>query len=405
MRSFNALRQDFPALRANPGLIYFDNAATLFKPQVVIDRITDYYARTPVNIHRGEYDLSFQVSHDYEAVRQNVADFIHGNARGVVFTAGATAALNMIAYGLGQTLKPGDVILLNEAEHASNLLPWYIVARHTGAQIEYVPLNEHGHLDIEHFQAALHERVKVVAMAQIGNVLGYELPIREMTRLAHQVNACMVVDGAQSVPHIPVDVTQLDVDYLVFSAHKLGGPTGTGVLYGKPEQLEQLDPLFQGGGANARFDSDGTILLKDIPQRFEAGTPDIAGVLGLGAALDYLRNIGMDRIATHEAELGRYLMERMKQLDHIILLDPQTPGIICSFNVEGVFAQDAAMVLNHANIAVRSGSHCAKILKRVTGCEATLRASLALYNTKEEIDRFVSVLAKVDLATSIDLIV
>ena len=269
------IRKDFPMFE-NTNIVYLDNAATTFKPYSVIDAINYYYTHESVNIHRGDYDLSYQVSNEYENTRDKVASFINSNRKEVVFTSGASASLNLVAYGYGLSkLKKGDVILTTEAEHASNILPWFKVAEVTGAKIEYVPLLADGKFTLDNFKNAMHENVKVVTMANVSNVLGYILPMKEITAIAHQYGAVVICDGAQSVPHIKMDVKDLDVDFLAFSGHKMLAPTGAGVLYGKYELLQSMQPFMLGGGSNARFDICGNILLKDAPHKFEAGTPAI----------------------------------------------------------------------------------------------------------------------------------
>ena len=385
-------------------LVYLDNAATTFKPQCVIDAVVRYYTEQTTNVHRGDYEISYQVSEAYEKTREDVARFIHAEPKEIVFTAGASASLNLVAYGYGRKyLKPGDVILSTEAEHASNILPWFKVVEETGAKLEYIPLTEDGRLTLENFRKAMHEQVKIVAVADITNVLGYVAPIEEMTRIAHEHGALVVCDGAQSVPHTPTDVKAWDVDFLAFSAHKMCGPTGIGVLYGKFELLQKTDPFMLGGGSNARFDMCGNILLKDAPYKFEAGTPNIEGVLGLQQAVRYLENIGMDKIEAYEHELKAYAIEKLKKLDNLILYNPTSPTGIIAFNVKDVFAQDAAGYLNSKGIAVRSGNHCAKILLNVLKTSETIRASLYFYNTKEDVDRFVQACSEITLENCVGL--
>ncbi len=385
-------------------LVYLDNAATTFKPQCVIDAVVRYYTDQTANVHRGDYEISYQVSEAYEKTREDVARFIHAQPKEIVFTAGASASLNLVAYGYGRKyLKAGDVILSTEAEHASNILPWFKVAEETGAKIEYIPLTEDGQLTLDNFRQAMHENVKIVAVADITNVLGYVAPIEEMTRIAHENGAIVVCDGAQSVPHTPTDVQAWGVDFLAFSAHKMCGPTGVGVLYGKYELLQKTDPFMLGGGSNARFDMCGNILLKDAPYKFEAGTPNIEGVLGLQQAVRYLESIGMEQIQAYEHELKAYAIEKLKKLDNLILYNPTSPTGIIAFNVKDVFAQDAAGYLNSQGIAVRSGNHCAKILLNVLKTSETIRASLYFYNTKEDVDRFVQACSEITLENCVGL--
>ena len=397
MRDINEIRKDFPMLQnktmSGYPLVYLDNAATTFKPQCVIDTVVDYYTNNTCNTHRGDYELSVMVSDAYENTRVSVAKLINCKPKEVVFTSGASAALNLVAYGYGRKhLKNGDVILSTEAEHASNILPWFKVAEETGATIEYIPLTEEGKLTIENFKKALHENVKVVTFASVTNVMGYIAPVKEMAKLAHEVGAIVVVDGAQTVAHIKVDVEDEDIDFLAFAGHKLCGPTGVGVLYGKYELLEITDPFMLGGGSNARFDICGNILLKDPPYKFESGTPAIEAVLGLKTAVDYILDLGFDYIMQRERELHDYLVGKMKQLDNIILYNSTAETGIVTFNVKDVFSQDAASYLSTKGIAVRSGNHCAKILVNVLKTGETIRASLYFYNTIEECDVLVEAL-------------
>lgn len=401
------IRQDFPVLKRmmeDKPLIYFDNAATTFKPQAVIDAVTNYYVNESVNIHRGDYALSHDVSNHFDNVRKQVADFIGASQKEIVFTSGASEALNIVANGYGMKyLKEGDVILTTEAEHASNILPWFNVAKKTGAIVEYIPMDSEGRLTIEDVQSVLHNRVKVIVIAHVSNVLGYVNPMKEISQLAHEIGAIVVCDGAQSVAHMPIDVKDLDVDFFGFSAHKMCGPTGVGVLYGKYELLEMSDPLLYGGGSNARFNTCGDVLLKHSPDKYESGTRNIEGVLGFGAAIEYLESIGMKKIAEIERELHQYLMSKLKELDNLIIYNPEADTAITAFNVKGIFAQDVAAYLSTFGIACRAGNHCAKILLEVLGTNETLRCSLYFYNTKEEIDTFVDVLKDITLEKTIDM--
>ncbi|MEG0076943.1 aminotransferase class V-fold PLP-dependent enzyme [Anaerorhabdus sp.] len=389
MFDINKIRADFPMIQ-NSKVAYLDNAATTFKPQCVIDAVTRYYTHETSNVHRGDYDLSYQVSKDYEDARESVAKFINCDAREVVFTSGASMSLNLVAYGYGRKfLKKGDVILSTEAEHASNILPWFKVCEEVGAVIEYIPLSTEGEMTIEAFKGAMHDKVKIVAMAEVSNVMGYIQPMKEIVKIAHEYGALVVCDGAQSVPHVPIDVKDSGVDFLGFSAHKMCGPTGVGVLYGRFDLLQQMDPFMLGGGSNARFDICGNILLKDAPYKFEAGTPAIEAVLGLKAAVEYLQTLGMENVYRYEHELRVYASKRLQELDNITFYNPNASTGILTFNVKGVFAQDAASYLNSKGIAVRSGNHCAKILIELIEASETIRCSLYFYNTKEEVDQFI----------------
>jgi cysteine desulfurase/selenocysteine lyase len=407
MFDVNKIRNDFPMFdHIDPykPLVYFDNAATTFKPRSVVEAVTRYYTTSSVNIHRGDYDLSYQVSEEYEQARKAVAHFINSEEREVVFTSGASASLNLVAYGYGRKfLKKGDVILSSEAEHASNILPWFKCAEETGAIVEYVKLTEEGELTIENFRAAMHDKVKVVAVANITNVLGFIAPIKEMAKVAHEFGAIIAVDGAQSAPHIPTDVKDWDIDFLSFSAHKMCGPTGVGILYGKFHHLQAMDPFMLGGGSNARFDICGNILLKSPPFKFEAGTPAIEAVLGLNAAILYLESVGMENIEKYEHELRVYLVEQLSKIDTVHIYNPHAATGIVTFNFKEIFAQDAAMYLNSRGIAVRSGNHCAKILIDILKTSETIRASVYFYNTKEEVDRFIAVCKETTLEKCIDL--
>ena len=403
-----SIRKDFPMLNGRKmqghDLVYLDNAATTLKPQCVIDAVTHYYTHLGANAHRGDYELSFEVDTAYEGSRKAVAQLINADEKEIVFTSGASASLNLIAYGYGRKfLKEGDVILSCEAEHASDVLPWMKCCEENGCVIEYIPLNEEGRIEIETFKKCLHEKVKMVALAHVNNVLGYEQPMAEICALAHQIGAIVSVDAAQSVPHMKIDVKKMDCDFLSFSGHKMCGPTGVGVLYGKYNLLQQMDPFMLGGGSNARFDMCGNILLKQAPFKFEAGTPAIEAALGLKQAIEYLEAIGMDNIEEAERQLKRYAVEQLQKLDHLILYNPHSTSGIITFNAKDVFAQDAASYLNSRGIAVRSGNHCAKILLNVLKTSETVRASLYFYNTKEEIDRFVEACSEITLENCVGL--
>lgn len=386
------VREDFPMFKNNPNVIYLDNASTTFKPQCVIDAVNDYYVNESVNVHRGDYDLSYQVSKEYEDARETVAKFINAEPKEIVFTSGASMSLNLVAYGYGRKfLKKGDVILSTEAEHASNILPWFKVCEEVGTTIEYIPLTDQGEMTIEAFKKAIesYPNVKVIAMANVSNVLGYLQPIEEITRIAHEHGAIVVCDGAQSVPHVPCDVKKWGVDFLAFSGHKMCAPTGIGVLYGRYDLLQLTDPFMLGGGSNARFDICGNILLKDAPYKFESGTPAIEAVLGLKAAVEYLQNLGMENVYKYEHELRTYASEKLQELANITFFNPHASTGILTFNVNGVFAQDAASYLSSKGIAVRSGNHCAKILIELIKASETIRSSFYFYNTKEEVDKFI----------------
>lgn len=407
MFDINKIKNDFPMFKNNPNLVYLDSSATSFKPQCVIDRISEYYTLENTNIHRGDYDLSHKVSKEYEDVRKTVKEFINANdEKEIVFTNGDTSSLNMIAYGYGEKhLKKGDAILVSLLEHASNILPWFRVCEKTGARIEYIPLLENGKIDFENVEDVFkNNNIKIVAITHVSNVLGYINDVKRLASIAHKYNALICVDGAQSVPHIKVDVKDLDVDFLTFSSHKMLGPSGVGVLYGKYNLLKDTDPLMLGGGSNARFEKDMSLILKDAPHKFESGTFNIEGVLGMEAAIKYLSEIGMDEIEKRDHELVTYFLNELEKLDNIEVYNKDADCGIVSFNVKGIFAQDAASYLNKHNIAVRSGNHCAKVIHNVIEVNDSIRASLYLYNTKEDIDKIVEVLKHTTLENCVDSI-
>lgn len=408
MIDITGIRRNFPMLNNKKmqghDLIYFDNGATTFKPQSVIDAVNHYYTDLSCNAHRGDYELAYCLDQEFEAARAAAAAFINANEREIIFTSGASEGLNTVAQGYGRKfLRPNDIVLSTEAEHASCILPWMRVCEETGAVLDYISLDEQGRIGIEAVAERMNERVKVIVLAQISNVLGYEAPISDICRLAHQYGAVVVVDGAQSVPHMPIDVAELDCDFLAFSAHKMCGPTGIGVLYGKYELLDAMDPLYLGGGSNARFDMCGNILLKQPPYKFESGTANIAGILGMKAAMDYLNQIGMEQIHAYEQSLRSRLVDSLRGLDNIHLYNADADAAIVTFNVKDVFAQDAATYFSAHGVAVRSGQHCAKLLTDKLNTSATVRASLYFYNDMQEIERFAKLCSGADMKTCLDV--
>lgn len=398
-------RKDFPMLnQEGKNFVYLDNSATTLKPSCVIEEVTRYLSTCSVNVHRGDYDLSYQVSQEYEAVRNTVARFIHAaSPKEIIYTHGTTEALNIVAYGMGEFLKEGDVILTDIAEHASNVLPWFRVAKSKGAIIEYIPLDDQGRITVENFTKAMHSKVKYVTIAHVGNVLGYTAPIKEITAIAHSYDALVIVDGAQAIPHRKVDVQELDCDFYTFSAHKMCGPTGVGVLYGKAKYLSQMEPLMLGGGSNARFDACSNVLLKEAPYRFESGTPAIEGVLGMGKAIEYLEKVGMDYIQETEEKLHKLAIQELSKLDNVILYNPESDNGIVTFNIKDVFAQDSASFLSTKGVYCRSGNHCAKILVDYLGTPATVRASFYFYNTEEDVMRLVEVCKEANQETCLNI--
>lgn len=389
-------REDFPLLKEE--IIYFDNGATSLKPKCVIDKMVDYYTNYPANAHRGDYDLSYKVDREYESTRELVKDFINAQyLEEIIFTSGATESLNMITNGFfANLLEPGDEVLITTSEHASNVLPWFNLANKKGIKISYIPLDNNYYVTIDNLKRVIKPETKVISIAGITNVIGDIRPIKEICKLAHENNIFVVVDGAQMVPHMKVDVQDLDVDFLAFSAHKMCGPTGVGVLYGKKELLEHLEPIILGGGMNESFDNPSEVILSELPTRLEAGTRNIAGVIGFGEAIKYLNKIGMDNIHKQEISLRKYLIDKLLPLKYIDIINIESDSGIVTFNVSGVFSQDVAYYLNKYNICVRAGNHCAKILKSSVGVNNTVRVSLYFYNTFEEIDSLVELLSDYD---------
>lgn len=396
------IKKDFPIFKNHPDLIYFDAAATSLKPQAVVDAVTHYYTHLSANVFRGDYDLSIQTSNLFQEVKEKTAKLLNVDAKEIIFTSGASESLNMIASGFGSNvLKENDVILVNEAEHASNVLPWFQIAKETKAKIDYIPI-KYGHLDLEALEDSLKKGVKIVSVAHVSNVLGVVNDIKSIAKLVHQYGAYLVVDGAQSIGHFEIDLKDLDVDFYAYSAHKMFGPSGVGVLYGKKDVLEKMTPLSYGGGSNARFNICGEVTLKEIPERFESGTPNIEGVLGYGAAIDYVLEIGLKNIEKHDQDLRDYLLKSVKEVAHLRVLNPYTELALITFNIQGIFAQDTCAYLNSFNIATRSGAHCAKLSKDVLE-ENTVRLSMSIHNTKEDIDRFIEVIKEITLEKAIDV--
>ena len=389
-------REDFPLLKEE--IIYFDNSATSLKPKCVIDKMVDYYTNYPANAHRGDYDLSYKVDQEYEETRELVKDFIHARfLEEIIFTSGTTESLNMIVTGFfEELLEANDEVLITTSEHASNVLPWFRLVNKKGIKVNYIPLDNNYYVTIDNLKKVITPKTKVISIAGITNVIGDIRPIKEICKLAHENNIFVVLDGAQMVPHMKVDVEDLDVDFLAFSAHKMCGPTGVGVLYGKKELLEHLEPPILGGGMNESFDSPSEIYLKELPTRLEAGTRNIAGVIGFGETIKYLNKIGMERIHNYETDLRKYLIDKLLPLKHIDIINIESDSGIITFNVANVFSQDVAYYLNKYNVCVRAGNHCAKILKSSVGVNNTVRISLYFYNTYEEIDNLVELLSNYD---------
>lgn len=398
MLNVQNVREQFPILdqevNGSP-LVYLDNAATAQKPRSVIEALEDYYRRYNSNVHRGVHTLSSVATDGYEGARDKVQTFINaGQREEIVFTRGTTTAINTVAASYGRAnLQQGDEIVLTPMEHHSNLIPWQQVAKATGAELKYIPLQPDGTVSVESARSTISERTKIVAMVHVSNVLGTMNPIKEVTKIAHENEAVMVVDGAQSTPHTPVDVQDLDCDFFAFSAHKMCGPTGIGVLYGKKALLEDMEPFEFGG---EMIDEVGLYdaTWKEVPHKFEGGTPIIAGAIGLNAAIDFLNDIGLDNIKTHEQQLAQYAMDQLAAHDDIEVYGPpanERAGII-TFNIQGVHPHDTATVLDTKGVAIRAGHHCARPLMNWLDVAATARASFYLYNTEADVDALVDAL-------------
>ncbi len=391
------IRKQFPMLKGKSmqgkPLVYLDNASTTFKPQCVIDAMNSYYTDKTANSHRGDYDLLYNMDVEVLKARQAIAKFINANENEVVFTSGDTMALNLVAWGYGHKfLSQGDEIILSEAEHASNLLPWFEISKLTGAVVKFIPLDKEGNLTCDNLKKIISNKTKIVSVAQVSNVLGNTVDIDEFAKIAHEHGAVIVVDGAQSVPHMAVDFKKSNIDFLAFSAHKMCGPTGIGCLVGKYDLLDKMDPFLTGGGMNETFTKDIEIELFKPPFKFEAGTQNLSGIMGFRAAVEFVSSIGLDNIHKHDQELVEYALEKLKGHDDIIIYNKNARNGILTFNKKGIFSQDEATLLNSKGIAVRSGQHCAKILNEFLCTPATCRMSTYLYTTKEEIDIFIDAL-------------
>lgn len=385
-------REDFPMLKQD--VIYLDNGATTLKPNIMIESIDDYYNNYSVNTHRGDYDLSLKVDAKYEETRELVKEFINAkSSKEIIFTSGTTDSLNKIIFGYFKNiLNSGDEVLITKSEHASNVLPWFELADELNLKINYIPLDENKKIKMNNFINSVTNNTRVVSLAHITNVVGDIRPLKEIIDYCHKNDILVIVDGAQSVAHMPVDVQDLDIDFLAFSAHKMCGPTGVGVLYGKEKLLNNIKPIIFGGGMNSSFSPEGVREYKELPYLLEAGTPNIAGVIGFGTIIKYLKNIGLDKIKEYEEDLRKYAIEKLKCVNDIIIYNESSESGIITFNIKDIFSQDLAIYLNKYNICVRAGNHCAKILKDDLGIKATCRISLYFYNTKEEIDYLVNAL-------------
>lgn len=390
----NKYKEDYPFFKNNPDIIFFDNASTALKPKCVIDAVNYYYNNLCVNAHRGDYYLSYKVDVEIEEVRKEVARFIDCEENEVVFTSGSTEALNIAIIGYcKKILQKGDEILISELEHASNVLPWFKVASETGAVIKYVELDDK-RITLESFKRSITPKTKIAGFAYVSNVLGHKIPAKEMCKIAHEHNMIFILDGAQSTPHIKVSMKDLDCDFYAFSGHKMGGPTGIGVLYGKSIYLQDCDPLMLGGGMNKKIEKDGTYTLYNSVRKFEAGTPHIEGILGLGAIVKYIQNVGFDYIEKKERELRDRAIKGLRKMEHIEIYNEDSEASTIAFNIKNVFAQDAASYFAKYNICLRAGQHCAKLMGDVIETYASVRCSFYFYNTIEEVDKFIEVASK-----------
>lgn len=396
---WNNPKQDFPLLK-DSDLAYLDSAATSQKPSVALDAVQRFYETSNANVHRGIYQLSEHASQQYEQTRDSVQQFIHAKFREeIIFTSGTTASINTLAYSLSAAvLQPGDVILLSPTEHHSNLVPWQQAAQRHGATLEWFTLTTDMRIDVSQIEQHMHDRVKLVAVGHVSNALGTINPIEHIIAAAHAKQIPVVIDAAQSVPHMPVDVQVIDCDFLAFSGHKLCGPTGTGVLYGKREWLERLEPCQFGGDMINSVELTSSSWA-ELPAKFEAGTPNIAGVIGLGAAVEYLSGLGMQTVRTHVDAVYSYLLEQLRDVEGVTLYgvtDNTQRSSIAAFNYRNYHAHDVAQVLDQQNIAVRAGHHCAQPVMNILNVPATVRASVYMYTTKQDVDALISGLKTID---------
>lgn len=412
-KHIHEIREDFPILKrtmCDHPLVYLDNSATTLKPKQMIDAVVHYYTYLGANAHRGDYEMSAQVDYAFERARETAAKFIGAEKKEIVFTSGATESLNILALTLvDQILKPGDVILSSETEHASSVLPFMEAGKAKGCPLKFIEPDLRGHITIENFIKALDENptTKVVTVAHVTNVLGLENPVKEMAKICHERGVLLVADGAQAVAHRKIDVKDLDVDFYVFSAHKMCGPTGIGVLYGKYHLLEEITPPDFGGESNARFDKYGNLTLRTAPLKYESGTQPIEGALGMAAAMDYLTKIGMDDIHDYEIKLKEHFLERVKDYDNLVIYNANEKNGTITFNVmdhgKMIFNQDVASYLNTRGIACRSGQHCAKLHGCCIDAPGTVRASAYFYNSFEDMDKLADALKDCTFENCLDI--
>ena len=383
-----SLKRDFPIFQ-DSDLVYLDNAATTQKPDIVIETIESLYQEANANVHRAIYSLGSEATQRFETARLKVGKFINSHSeKEIIFTGGTTGSINLLARSIGNTLKPGEEILISEMEHHSNIVPWQLTAQRTGALLKYIPINNNGELDLSDPDKYFTENTRIVSLTHMSNVLGTINPVKKLAGLSHNVGAIFIVDGAQGAPHMKVDVQDLDCDFYTFSGHKMLGPTGVGILWGKLERLENMDP-FMGGGEMIETVTMESSTWNSVPYKFEAGTPNFAQAVGLGAAVDYLDDIRMEKIAEHEQELTYYALDKLGKIEDLrIHGNPPKRGGVISFNLENIHPHDLAQFLNEDNIAIRVGHHCAQPLLKTLGETATARLSFYIYNDTSDVDKF-----------------
>lgn len=393
MIPIETIRKDFPIFAKQPHLTYLDSAASALKVKPVIEQVDFYYNSLGVNVHRGAYALAYEATKMFEDARMTVARWIHADAEEIVFTRGATSALNMVAHAYLGVLKPGDEIITSELEHHSSLLPWQQIAKKTGAKLVYIPLTQEGRITVEGFKKVMNVHTKVVALTHVSNVMGYLTPIQEISKIAHNDGAVVILDAAQSAPHMAIDVRLLDVDFLAFSGHKMFGPSGVGVLYGKKKLLDHLEPFEYGGEMVDQVTKDDATW-KEAPLRLEAGTPVISGAIGLAKAIEYIESIGFDQIHEHTHKLHQYTLAKLINLPGVTIYNQTADNPVIAFNLEGIHPHDVATFLDQYQISVRAGHHCAQLVSQFLGVVSTLRASFHLYNNQEDCDRLIEAIQK-----------
>lgn len=383
------IKKDFPVLNNNPDLVYLDTGATALKPKCVIDKINEYYDKYGVNVNRGVYELSYEATTEYEETRTLTAKFLNAREKEIVFTKGASNGLNMVALGFGMDyIQEGDEIITTELEHHSNVLPWMNVAKKKNATLKYIELDSTGRITVEAFKKTITEKSKVLAITYVSNVMGYITPIKEIIKIAHEHNIIVVVDAAQAVPHMKIDVQDLDCDFLAFSAHKMFGPTGFGILFGKYKYLKKMSPIEYGGDMIDVVEKYEATT-KDAPYKFETGTPPIAEAIAFKEAIKYIESIGYDRIHEHEQILLNYAREKLSKVEGITIYNPTAETAIITFNINKAHPHDAATIFDEYHVALRAGHHCAQLITKWLDCVATLRACIYVYNDYHDIDVFV----------------